>query len=71
MEENKEQEHKPLKREKSAMYPYYTVKESIDFMIFELPKAIEDKCREYVKSNGLMFGAIDLIIVDGKFSFFY
>jgi glutathione synthase/RimK-type ligase-like ATP-grasp enzyme len=46
-----------------------TQKEGLKFTQCALPQEIEGLCRRFVKDNGLLFGAIDLVECNGKFVF--
>ncbi len=46
-----------------------TQKDGLKFTHCTLPQEIEDLCRRFVKDNGLLFGAIDLVECKGKFIF--
>jgi len=45
------------------------VKEGLKFQVCELPNDIEAKCVKIVRELGLVFGAIDLVEIDGEFYF--
>lgn len=44
-------------------------KTELDFIPFELPENISQKCIQIVNKLGLIFGAIDLILFNGKYYF--
>ncbi|EMA14668.1 MvdC/MvdD family ATP grasp protein [Haloarcula marismortui] len=46
-----------------------TEKEDVQFIQTDLPRSVEQLCREYVSEAGLLFGAIDLVERDGEFVF--
>nr|WP_161972964.1 hypothetical protein [Halostella pelagica] len=46
-----------------------TEKEAVRFVQDSLPQKIEDLCRDFVDEAGLIFGAIDLVEVDGEYVF--
>ena len=52
-----------------APIDWRVIKDNIDFTLVEIPSDVEEKCREYVRSAGLIFGAIDLIEYEGDFYF--
>ncbi|MCR4320657.1 MAG: hypothetical protein NUV74_10030 [Candidatus Brocadiaceae bacterium] len=57
------------KAEREASIDWRVIKDDIDFTLVEIPSDVEEKCREYVRSAGLIFGAIDLIEHEGNFYF--
>lgn len=54
---------------KKAPIDWRVIKDDIGFTLIEIPSDVEQKCREYVRSAGLIFGAIDLIEYEGDFYF--
>jgi len=52
-------------------YPvdWRTIETGISYQLCHLPKGIEQLCKEYVRENGLLFGAIDLVEQDGIYYF--
>jgi hypothetical protein len=46
-----------------------TKKTGLNFSACNLPPGIEEKCKNYVRVSGLIFGAIDLVRHDDKFFF--
>jgi len=46
-----------------------TVKDDVRFTLCDLPVTVQDRCRQYVNSSGLIFGAIDLVESEGDFYF--
>jgi len=57
------------KEGKEVPVDWRTEKEDVRFVQTNLPEQVEDLCREYVDKAGLIFGAIDLVEVDGEFVF--
>ena len=55
--------------EQPSHIDWRTVKDQIQFTSCKLPPDLENLCRQYVKENGLIFGAIDLIEYEGEFFF--
>ena len=52
-----------------SILDWRTASSNIEFALCDLPAEIEGKCRKYVESSGLSFGAIDLIESEGVFYF--
>lgn len=46
-----------------------TKKDGLRFAPCEVPTAVENLCRSYLKAAGLLFGAIDLVEYEGEFVF--
>lgn len=44
-------------------------KSDLRFIACNLPSEVEELCRRYVKANGLVFGAMDLVEYNGRFFF--
>jgi hypothetical protein len=57
------------KTEKDLPVDWRIVKDEINFTYTTIPQDVENKCRKYVESAGLIFGAIDLIEYGGDFYF--
>lgn len=60
-----------IERESGLDVPvdWRTGKDDLLFIPTDLPNEITAMCRSYVKSAGLIFGAIDLVLSNGKFYF--
>ncbi len=44
--------------------------EALEHSVYELPEAVSEQCREFVKRMGLVFGCIDMIVTpDGEYVF--
>ena len=55
--------------QRSSHLDWRTDKSEVRFIACSLPPEVEDLCRRYVKYNGLLFGAMDLIEHNGSFFF--
>lgn len=52
-----------------SVLDWRTATNEVTFAMHQLPAALEDRCRRYVQTAGLQFGAIDLVEADGEFYF--
>lgn len=55
--------------DKYSHIDWRTKKTGLNFSACNLPLDIEEKCRNYVRASGLIFGAIDLVQHDGMYFF--